>query len=1261
MSKKRIAFWLCLLFIVAGLKSPDAETRNLAAAFQTAPLIINEYLADPASGANGDANGDGVFNTTQDEFVELVNAGSAPLDIGGFTVSDALQVRFTIPANKIIPAGEAAVVFGGGSPQGAFGNAGANGLVFAIGGAGLSLNNAGDSIIIKNNSGVEVARHDYPPPASDIDQSLTRSPDITGGFTAHASAAGSEGRLFSPGARINGRPFVTDDPAITSITPEAIIATADAVVVNITGNNFQSGSQARIDGATVSTTFISETELTANITPPVTSTPARYALTVRNPDSTTSNAATFTVFGAVGVNEFLADPPDGAAGDANGDGTRSATQDEFIEVVNRTDAAMSVGGFTVGDADQTRFTFPSSAVIPAGEAAVIFGGGSPQGEFGNARANGLVFTSALSLDNSGDTITLKDNLGNAVETVAYGAGEGGANQSINRNPEITGTSFAPHSTIGASGGRLFSPGAMVNGSAFTTGPRIARITPDRVPFDSPPFDLSVEGSGFEIESSVFIDSAPVDTRFISAGELIATIPEIVIDVVGPHRVEVRNQGGNRSNIVTLTITPPPPVLLFVLPRVVNAGSGNFTLFALGENFDAASVVLVEETPVATTLASRGELKAIVPASFASTTGMRRVRVRNSDGQESRDQGFEVVLPSGRITSITPTQVVAGDPQFTLTVTGANFREGAVTIFDETPLPTRVVSSTVIQSEVAAPLIRAPGLKGVRVQNADGMISNDALFRIAPLAPIIHSIDPPAIIEGSPDQTVTIIGERFQPGAAARLMEPSEPGQKLDTVFAGSERLEVAIKAEMVRVAGKLLIRVENPDSGVSNNAALNISIKNPLVVNEFLADPPEGAAGDANGDGTRSTTQDEFVEIVNRTSDAIDLSGYKLSDADAVRHVFAAGTVVPPFEATVVFGGGTARGQFGNAAENNLVFRASSGALSLNNGGDTIKLEDAAGRLLQDIKFGATEGGANQAINRDPDVDGASFSPHTVIAGAGILFSPGTRAAGQAFTIKPLIHALAPASIHRASASFTLKITGERFQPGAIVLFDQARLETVFVSATELEARVAAELIVIGGAIDVRVRNPKGELSSISKFVIFDDPPRLTEITPQKIGTGADAIEIALTGEGFQPGAIVLIADEAVETIFISASLLRARPPARFFTRAARFEIRALNADNNRSNALTLEVENGPLITRLSRSKVRAGKGTLEVIAGGVSFKPGAKIFVDDAAVETNFVSETELRARIPAELTAAPGHLTLQARNPDGGRSNKVTVKVVE
>ncbi|MEJ2128889.1 MAG: lamin tail domain-containing protein [Woeseiaceae bacterium] len=82
----------------------------------------------------------------------------------------------------------------------------------------------------------------------------------------------------------------------------------------------------------------------------------------------------------------------------------------------------------------------------------------------------------------------------------------------------------------------------------------------------------------------------------------------------------------------------------------------------------------------------------------------------------------------------------------------------------------------------------------------------------------------------------------------------------------------------------------------------------PLIVNELQADP-DASLGDANGDGVTNTSQDEFVEIVNISGAAIDISGWTLSDAVAVRHTFAAGSVIGAQCSMVVFGGGT-HGQF---------------------------------------------------------------------------------------------------------------------------------------------------------------------------------------------------------------------------------------------------------------------------------------------------------------------------------------------------------------
>ncbi len=1257
---------LCTLLLAAWssgfVKTADSRPSSLIKVSLVSPtVIINEYLADPsATGLNGDANGDGVNNTTQDEFVEIVNFGLLPLDIGGFTVSDAAQVRFVIPAGKIIPAGEAAVIFGGGAPTGSFGNAQANGLVFAIGGAGLSLNNTGDSIIIKNAANVEVARRDYPPPASDIDQSLTRSPDLTGDFVAHTSAPGSVGR-FSPGARVNGRPFISDDPVIQTLTPQWIIAGTGATELTINGDKFQNGAQVFANQTAIHTQFISSTHLIALLPDAITQIPATYQISVHNPDAFVSNALPFTVFSAIGINEFLADPPADAAGDANGDGTTSTSQDEFIEIINRTDAPVDASGFTLSDAAQQRFIFPAGTIIPANEAAVVFGGGTPTGEFGNASRNGLVFTAALSLNNAGDTITLKDHSNVVVEQLIYGSTEGGANQSLNRHPEIIGLSFALHSSLAQSAGALFSPGASVSGAAFSLAPRISELVPDNLPQFAEQANVAVHGSGFAHDSAVFIDDAPAPTQFVNADLLVATVPTTVTALAGRHDLLVRNAGGNRSNRQSLLIVPPPPQLIGVAPRNLLVGATDATLFVRGVNFEPTSGVVIEGSAVLTTFANPRELRAKLPATLLATTGTRRVKVRNGDGQESRETTIEIVSPSARLSALAPAQAIAGAAGFTLAISGANFQSGALVFFDQILLTTRRLSATALEAEVPAALIAEPGTRAVRVQNGDGIVSNDALFTVFPRPPVIAEIIPNSLIEGAGEVLLRLKGEQFQRGIIARVIEDARLTSSLETLFLSEQQLEVKLPARFTQKAGNLLLRVDNPDFGISNSLALAVLISNPLVINEYLADPPDGVAGDANGDGTRSTSQDEFIEIINRTSAPLDLSGYKLSDADAVRHIFAEGTLLPPREAVVVFGGGAPTGRFGNAMENRLVFKASSGGLSLNNSGDKIRLEDGQGRLIQEIVISASEGNAGQSLNRQPDVDGATFARHSDVArNAARLFSPGAKVNGDALTVKPAIRALTPATIHAGTSTFALALSGENFLPGAIILFGQTELVTTQKSSSELEAKVSATLISEGGAVDIRVRNPQGEISAAARFLIFEDAPRILTITPSQTSTGAEGFTVLLTGERFQRAAIAEVAGERVSAAFVSRQQLQALLPNTFFARAAVLEIRVRNEDGNLSNSVKLTIENGPLITRLSRKRLKAGSGDALMTIGGVAFKAGIVLWVNDAPVPTEWVSATEIRARLPATLTGEPHTLTLQAISADGGRSNRAIVKVI-
>ena len=154
----------------------------------TQDLIINEILADPGT-TDGDANNDGTINTSEDEFIELYNVGTQPLDISGYTMEDGYTTRHTFPAQTTIGSGEFFILFGGGSVD----NFNGNSQVSSSG--SLGLNNGGDDVIIKNTAGVVVVTVTY---SGATDQSICRDPDFTGEFVGHLSHS-TNARVFSPG------------------------------------------------------------------------------------------------------------------------------------------------------------------------------------------------------------------------------------------------------------------------------------------------------------------------------------------------------------------------------------------------------------------------------------------------------------------------------------------------------------------------------------------------------------------------------------------------------------------------------------------------------------------------------------------------------------------------------------------------------------------------------------------------------------------------------------------------------------------------------------------------------------------------------------------------------------------------------------------------------------------------------------------------------------------------------------------------------
>jgi len=161
------------------------------------------------------------------------------------------------------------------------------------------------------------------------------------------------------------------------------------------------------------------------------------------------------------INEINADP-DSTLGDANGDGEAHYSNDEFVEIVNMSGSDIDMSNWTLSDGYGVRHTFSAGTIVTDGCAVVIFGGGTPVGNFGGALVM-VASTGSLGLNNAGDTVTIVDTSGSIQLQVDYTSA--GNNQSITRSPDVFGDLFFEHSTV-APNGALFSPGTDVYVDGF---------------------------------------------------------------------------------------------------------------------------------------------------------------------------------------------------------------------------------------------------------------------------------------------------------------------------------------------------------------------------------------------------------------------------------------------------------------------------------------------------------------------------------------------------------------------------------------------------------------------------------------------------------------------------------------------------------------------------------------------------------------------------------------------------------------------------
>ncbi|MDC3104803.1 lamin tail domain-containing protein [bacterium] len=167
------------------------------------------------------------------------------------------------------------------------------------------------------------------------------------------------------------------------------------------------------------------------------------------------------------LNEVLYDPSNsGLDGDANGDGEYVHNEDEFVELVNVSNSNLDISGYEFYDntnliSGMPNHVVPPGTILPSMKAYVVFGGGIPTGDFGGAIVH-TASASVLNLNNSSDTLTIKNDIGETVIVFDVEALSNNPNESYSRLPDICGD-FVQHNSTSLG---LFSPGSKSNGDPF---------------------------------------------------------------------------------------------------------------------------------------------------------------------------------------------------------------------------------------------------------------------------------------------------------------------------------------------------------------------------------------------------------------------------------------------------------------------------------------------------------------------------------------------------------------------------------------------------------------------------------------------------------------------------------------------------------------------------------------------------------------------------------------------------------------------------
>lgn len=431
-------------------------------------------------------------------------------------------------------------------------------------------------------------------------------------------------------------------PTVAGLSAQSALVGSSALLVEVTGTNFISGTSVEVGSAVLKPSAISSTQLTIILPEAVLASTGVLAIKAVNPGpgGGGSNPVEFTVNNPVPVLSALS-LDNSLVGSSALPLTISGSN-----FVKETKVYIGSEELTadVKSGTQLSIVLPQTLLATAASLTVNVTNPGP----GGGASNSLEFT----VKNPVPAITSLSVNNITAGTSDFTLRVTGANFAAGAKLDFGSLHFAPSAS--ASGqievtipAAAISSGAVLpltvtnpgpgGGSSnvlqftiYNPVPELTALSSQSVLLTSQAFSLDIVGNNFVPETEIEFGSVMLRPASSDHGHMNLTVPKYAFPRGGVLTVRAISPapGGGSSNVLEFTVENPVPVLGSVSPLSVTAGVDGTAITLYGSNFAPGAVVTAGSTPLDATVVSDTELQLALPASVIAESGELALTVTN---------------------------------------------------------------------------------------------------------------------------------------------------------------------------------------------------------------------------------------------------------------------------------------------------------------------------------------------------------------------------------------------------------------------------------------------------------------------------------------------------------------------------------------------------------------------------------------------------------------------------------------------------------